>query len=47
MPRWFMQEKAINDELFELFELFELDLLSNQHRHADLLASTHLESFLL
>ena len=34
MPRWFMQEKAINDELVELFEL---DLQSNQHRHADLL----------
>ena len=31
MPRWFMEEKAIYDELVEL------DLQSNQHRHADLL----------
>ena len=31
MPRWFMEEKAINDELVEL------DLESNQHRHADFL----------
>ena len=31
MPRWFMEEKAINHELVEL------DLQSNQHRHADFL----------
>ena len=31
MPRWFMEEKAINDELVDL------DLQSNQHRHADFL----------
>ena len=33
MPRWFMEEKAINDELVDL------DLQSNQHRHADLLGT--------
>ena len=31
MPRWFMEEKAINDELVEL------DLESIQYRHADFL----------
>jgi len=31
MPRWFMEIKAINDELIEL------DLQSNHDRHADFL----------